>query len=108
MRLPLRAGFVGRLFSGIRVSWVGVPWRRRTRSSCAARLARLFLHPNRRQIWFLTGIGQKKRIGARAIQTALGVSEKTAKRDIAGLKSNKLIKFVGTRRRGRYVLTQDA
>jgi hypothetical protein len=57
---------------------------------------------NGRQRWFLIAITEGRRVGARAIMSEFGVSAKTAKRDIAGLKARSLLQFVGTRRRGRY------
>jgi predicted HTH transcriptional regulator len=57
---------------------------------------------NKRQRWFLAAITEGRRVDARAIKSEFGVSEKTAKRDIAGLKARSLLQFVGTRRRGRY------
>lgn len=59
---------------------------------------------NDRQRWFLTAVGDERRVSARTIQNVFNVSEKTAKRDIASLKTKELVQFIGTRRRGRYVL----
>lgn len=57
---------------------------------------------NKRQRWFLTAIVEGRRVSARTIVSEFAVSEKTAKRDIAGLKARSLLQFMGTRRRGRY------
>src|SRR5262249_39373011 len=57
---------------------------------------------NHRQRWFLTAVKEGRRVSARTIRREFGVSEKTAKRDIAGLKARSLLQFVGTRRRGNY------
>lgn len=59
---------------------------------------------NDRQIWFLGSLVRAPRAGARTIQGHFNVSSKTAKRDIAFLKSKGFVQFMGTRRRGRYVL----
>jgi hypothetical protein len=60
--------------------------------------------PNERQSWFLTELASGKRVSSRSLQDHFGVAEKTAKRDIASLKANGRVCFVGTRRRGRYKL----
>jgi hypothetical protein len=58
---------------------------------------------NVRQIWFLRQLksGQAPRI--RDLKRQHNVSEKTAKRDIAGLRQRKIIKYVGSHRKGQYV-----
>jgi hypothetical protein len=63
---------------------------------------------NKRQRWFLTAVIEGRRVSARAIKNEFGVSEKTAKRDIAGLKARSLLQFVGTRRRGSYKVMPGA
>ena len=59
---------------------------------------------NRRQQWFVAGIAGGQRWLARSIQSRFEVSERTAKRDIAAVKDSGQLQFIGTRRRGRYVL----
>ena len=58
---------------------------------------------NHRQIWFLHQLGAGLPIRARHLGRQYNVSEKTAKRDIAGLRRLKLIRFVGSHRRGQYM-----
>ncbi|WP_374310378.1 hypothetical protein [Methylocella sp.] len=60
--------------------------------------------PNERQHWFLAQLASGERVSARSLLGQFGVAEKTAKRDIATLKMNGLISFIGTRRCGRYRL----
>jgi hypothetical protein len=60
--------------------------------------------PNERQSWFLVELAIGRRVSARSLQDHFGVAEKTAKRDVASLKANGRVCFVGTRRRGRYKL----
>lgn len=60
--------------------------------------------PNERQRWFLAELAGGKRVSARGLQSRFGISEKTAKRDIAGLRANAWISFTGSRRKGRYRL----
>ncbi|WP_395697408.1 hypothetical protein [Methylocella sp.] len=56
---------------------------------------------NERQLWFLDRVAQG-RCDAREITAAWAVSLKTARRDIAALKAEGLISYVGSRRKGRY------
>ena len=58
---------------------------------------------NERQRWFLARLKQDPLLGATDIARRFGVSPRTAKRDVAGLKTAAEVRFVGTRRRGRYV-----
>jgi hypothetical protein len=60
--------------------------------------------PSPRQLWFLQELRRKPAIAAGDIALFFGVSLKTAKRDIASLKRSGLVRFVGSRRRGHYVL----
>ncbi|ABS70022.1 conserved hypothetical protein (plasmid) [Xanthobacter versatilis] len=60
--------------------------------------------PNERQRWFLAELVSGRRVSARGLQSRFGISEKTAKRDIAGLRANAWISFTGSRRKGRYRL----
>ncbi|MCK0198557.1 hypothetical protein MWN34_16770 [Ancylobacter sp. 6x-1] len=60
--------------------------------------------PNERQRWFLAELASGRRVSARELLSRFGISEKTAKRDIAGLKANASISFTGSRRKGRYRL----
>lgn len=57
---------------------------------------------NGRQVWFLNELHSGGTPRAHDLHFVYGVSEKTAKRDIADLRRRKLIRFVGTRRRGYY------
>jgi hypothetical protein len=57
---------------------------------------------NERQYWFLARIEEGSRCGAGEIMALWQVSLKTARRDIAGLKTANLICYVGSRRKGRY------
>ena len=56
---------------------------------------------NERQLWFLDRVAQG-RCDAKEIAAAWTVSLKTARRDIAALKAEGLISYVGSRRKGRY------
>jgi hypothetical protein len=60
--------------------------------------------PNERQSWFLAELANGRRVSARSLVDHFGVAEKTAKRDIASLRANGRVCFVGTTRRGRYKL----
>lgn len=60
--------------------------------------------PNERQIWFLGELAKGRHVSAMTLRNRFDVAEKTAKRDIVALKSNGLVRFVGTRRRGHYRL----
>lgn len=62
---------------------------------------------NERQRWFLDRVGKGFRSGARDISVRWEVSPKTARRDIAGLRSVGLLQFVGARRNGRYQLIEE-
>lgn len=62
---------------------------------------------NDRQLWFLRQLNSGREIRAIDIRRQHNVSENTAKRDIAGLHRRKIIKYVGSRRRGRYERTQS-
>lgn len=55
-----------------------------------------------RQAWFLDALAKGARVAASELMEAWGVSEKTARRDIAALAANGLVEFVGTRRSGQY------
>ncbi|MCW4589688.1 hypothetical protein NO263_03740 [Gluconacetobacter entanii] len=57
---------------------------------------------NERQRWFLLRLEQGNRCRARDITAAWNVSLKTARRDIGGLQKAQLVKYVGSRRKGRY------
>lgn len=57
---------------------------------------------DQRRAWFLDAVGSGRRVAAAEIVERWGVSEKTARRDIAALIASGLIGFVGTRRSGRY------
>ena len=57
---------------------------------------------NERQYWFLARVEEGSRCGASEIMVLWQVSLKTARRDIATLKTANLICYVGSRRKGRY------
>lgn len=57
-----------------------------------------------RQSWMLLELAQGHATSAEDIMTHFGVSERTARRDIAGLRERKLIAFEGPPKTGRYVL----
>lgn len=59
---------------------------------------------NERQIWFLTELSRSIRIAAEDIARCKNVTGKTAKRDIANLKARRLIRFVGAKKTGSYLL----
>jgi predicted HTH transcriptional regulator len=59
---------------------------------------------NQRQRWFLEALRSGLEVRAEDLRNRLGVSEKTARRDLAALKARRLISFSGSRRRGRYRL----
>jgi hypothetical protein len=57
---------------------------------------------NARQLWFLQQLTGGRPVRAMDLRRQWAVSEKTAKRDIAVLKSNGLIEFVGAFKTGNY------
>lgn len=59
---------------------------------------------NKRQQWFLEQLQQGVRCNAASIADAWAVAEKTAKRDIRGLRDKGLILFEGAPKTGRYRL----
>ena len=59
---------------------------------------------NQRQLWFLGLLQHGQYIQPDAIVTQWGVSIRTARTDVSGLMENSLIRFVGARKTGRYVL----
>jgi len=63
---------------------------------------------NVRQRWLLGELAHGRRVDQRDIRDHFSVSEKTAKRDIAGLKFKGLIVFTGSCRSGRYTLSEEA
>jgi len=58
---------------------------------------------NHRQMWFLRQLNLGRSMRAEDLRRQHNVSEKTAKRDIADLRKQKMIKYVGSRRKGRYM-----
>lgn len=60
---------------------------------------------NQRQLWFVSKLQQGERTKASDIAFYWGVSEKTAKRDIARLQNYDMIRFYGARKNGYYVIT---
>lgn len=59
---------------------------------------------NERQAWFWTRVAAKDLCCAADLAAHWNVSEKTARRDIALMKEWELIRFVGTLRRGHYIV----
>lgn len=59
---------------------------------------------NDRQQWMLLSIVQGHVVAAEDLMTEFEVSERTARRDIAGLRSRGLIQFEGSFKTGQYVL----
>ena len=57
---------------------------------------------NERQRWFLRELTEGRVVRASDLRRRFNVSERTPKRDIATLQSLRLIRFVGSRRSGRY------
>lgn len=57
-----------------------------------------------RQHWFIGVLGEGLHINARDLQHRWGISEKTARRDLAKLKAMRLIEFIGPFKTGRYRL----
>jgi hypothetical protein len=55
-----------------------------------------------RQSWLLEALRAGRHVGATDLAERWSICEKTARRDIAGLKAMGLIEFVGSRRSGRY------
>ncbi len=58
--------------------------------------------------WFLAGLSSGERYRARDMARRWDVAEKTAKMDIADLKSKGVIAFSGSPRKGFYHLVQGA
>jgi len=61
---------------------------------------------NARQRWFVAALEAGRDVTAPDLARWWGVSEKTARRDIAALRRRGVIEFVGSFRRGRYQLRQ--
>lgn len=61
---------------------------------------------NARQRWFVAALEAGRDVTAPDLARRWGVSEKTARRDIATLSRRGVIEFVGSFRRGRYQLRQ--
>jgi len=59
---------------------------------------------NKRQLWFLGRLQQGNKIKADDIVAAWRVDPRSARRDIAGLVKNHLIRFAGARKNGKYEL----
>jgi predicted HTH transcriptional regulator len=57
---------------------------------------------NERQVWFLIRLKSTRGTRAEDIAAHFEVAIKTARRDIEGLKMARKIKFVGTKRTGKY------
>ncbi len=61
---------------------------------------------NKRQQWFLNQIGEGKRVKSADLAHHWNVTEKTAKRDLANLKNQGMIEFVGSPKTGAYHLKE--
>jgi hypothetical protein len=59
---------------------------------------------NQRQRWYVDALGSGLDVRAADLRRHWGVSEKTARRDLATLKARRMISFIGSCRRGRYRL----
>ncbi|QMV27705.1 hypothetical protein GRI33_12090 [Brucella sp. BO3] len=59
-----------------------------------------------RQLWFIGQLELDRNVRAEHIASAFDVSVKTGKRDIALLKGQGIVSYVGSTRRGRYVLAR--
>lgn len=59
---------------------------------------------NERQQWFLNQLGEGKKVKIADLAHRWNVAEKTAKRDIAALKKQRVIEFVGPPKTGKYRL----
>jgi len=59
---------------------------------------------NARQRWYLEALAAGKEVRAGDLRRRWGVSEKTARRDVAALKDGGMIEFVGPPKTGRYRL----
>ena len=60
----------------------------------------------KRQQWFLNQLGAGKRVKSADLAHHWNVTEKTAKRDIADLKNQGMIEFVGSPKTGTYYLKE--
>jgi len=59
---------------------------------------------NQRQLWFVGQLQQDVVVRADDIALVWGISLRTAKRDVAGLVKARVIRFSGSRKKGRFVL----
>lgn len=59
---------------------------------------------NPRQRWYLEALAAGKEVRADDLRRRWGVSEKTARRDVAALKARDMIEFIGPLRTGQYRL----
>ena len=59
---------------------------------------------NQRQRWFLEALARGGNMKSANITRQWGVAEKTARRDISGLKASSLVEFCGSHKRGAYRL----
>lgn len=57
---------------------------------------------NDRQRWFLDQLSQRRAVKAKEVAAHFGVTEKTARRDIADLKAGNFIEFLGAPKKGFY------
>jgi hypothetical protein len=65
--------------------------------------ARIAKNLNQRQLWFLTRLGQGEQLKSSAIATEWGVTDRSARADVAALADLELIKLAGSRKAGWYV-----
>ena len=61
---------------------------------------------NQRQLWFIKKLQLGINVNAKEIIRFWNVSSRTAERDISELTKHQIIKFVGAKKNGRYVLKQ--
>ncbi|MBI3440393.1 MAG: HTH domain-containing protein [Proteobacteria bacterium] len=60
---------------------------------------------NQRQIWFMKHLRRGQKVSARHISAYAGISLKTARRDIAALIAQGIVRFIGAKKTGYYGLT---
>src|SRR3546814_748480 len=95
--LDQRAGGGGRESDGRKHDRINVPDRGLSRPMREERL-------NARQRWFLEALTAGWEVRAAALRRHWGVSEKTARRDVAVLKERAMVEFVGPPKTGQYRL----
>lgn len=70
--------------------------------------ARIGKNLNQRQLWFLTQLRQGERLKSSAIAMEWGVTDRSARADVAALADLSLIRLVGSRKSGVYVTSSKA